>query len=286
MDSSIQVVADFLCHLYDAYSLKPNSIAGYKSALMSVIPCLAKRGSDEVNTLNVLIKGMGNLRPRNPPVIPSWSLSLVLQVLGDKPFEPLSSISMKLLTLKTVFLIAAASARRRSEIHALSAEDDRFVVSGEGLKLLPRINFLAKNQSLKYPGQPIILPALTRYDPNSKAWCPVRALRRYKQRTAAWRTDQSALWLSYIEPHGRASKDTISRWIVECIQFCHKSATGKQVDVAKAHSVRGVVTSTALFNGVPVDDIMSVAQWHCESSFTDHYLRDTSNPLALSVLKK
>jgi hypothetical protein len=92
---------------------------------MSVIPCLAITGSDEVCNLNTLIKGMGNLRPRNPSVIPSWSLSLVLQVLADKPFEPLSSISMKMLTLKTVVLIAATSARRRSEIHALSAEPDR-----------------------------------------------------------------------------------------------------------------------------------------------------------------
>jgi hypothetical protein len=284
--ASVQHVADFICHLYEVDKLVPSTLAAYKSALASVIPSLTIEGVEN-DTLNEVIKGMSNLRPRQPIPIPSWNLSLVLQVLGHAPFEPIRSIDIKLLTIKSVFLVAAASARRRSEIHALSAEQDRFVVTGEGLRLLPRLCFLAKNQSLKYPGQPINLPSLTRHDPNSCAWCPVRCLKMYKKRTSEWRDDPKSLWLCLKAPHLRASKDTISRWIVDAIQMSHKIATGKQIDRANAHEVRALAASSALYKGVSLEQVMSVAQWHAESSFTDFYLRDISstlNPVAVANL--
>ena len=61
-----------------------------------------------------------------PPIrklVPQWSLALVLRVLREAPFEPMDSISFKALTFKTVFLLALASGRRRSEIHALGVSD-------------------------------------------------------------------------------------------------------------------------------------------------------------------
>ena len=51
---------------------------------------------------------------------PPWDLSLVLGMLTRPPFEPLSSCDMKFLTYKTFFLLAFATAARRSEIHAFS----------------------------------------------------------------------------------------------------------------------------------------------------------------------
>ncbi len=147
---------------------------------------------------------------------------------------------------------------------------------------------MAKNQSLKYPGQPITIPKLTSLDPDAKPWCPVRALRCYKRRTAVWRVNHPKhLWVCFKAPHGPASKDTVSRWIVDTIKTCYDTATGQQVTRARAHDVRGLSASSALFRGVSLEDIMSVAQWHSESSFTTFYLRDlasAANPVAVSLL--
>ncbi|XP_069610907.1 zinc finger protein 585A-like [Ranitomeya imitator] len=51
-------------------------------------------------------------RPVIIPKIPPWDLNLVLEALTKDPFEPLQELSPKLLTLKTVLLVALTSARR------------------------------------------------------------------------------------------------------------------------------------------------------------------------------
>ena len=58
-------------------------------------------------------------RPRRTPVLPQWDLGVVLEALSKSPYEPLREASFKHLTLKMVFLLAMASAGRRSELHAL-----------------------------------------------------------------------------------------------------------------------------------------------------------------------
>lgn len=68
--------------------------------------------------------------PRNRPIplkfFPSWDLSLVLQGLMKVPFEPLEDASLKVLTLKTILLLAVTSARGISEIQALSNAEPFF----------------------------------------------------------------------------------------------------------------------------------------------------------------
>ena len=68
-----------------------------------------------------MVPGVWSLKkPAVNRIVPHWDLSLFLDGLKKSPFEPMSC-SLKCLTQKTVFLIALASGRRRSEIHALSA---------------------------------------------------------------------------------------------------------------------------------------------------------------------
>ena len=57
--------------------------------------------------------------PRLIPVLLQWDLGIVLEALSKTPFEPLREAFLKHLTLKTVFLLAMASARRRNELQAL-----------------------------------------------------------------------------------------------------------------------------------------------------------------------
>ncbi len=102
--ATVPNIADFLCMLYHS-DLAVSTIATYKSALTSILPWVSQG-----DKLDRLIRGMGNLRPRQQQPIPVWSLQLVLYVLAEPPFEPIESIDIKLLTFKAVFLTAAASA--------------------------------------------------------------------------------------------------------------------------------------------------------------------------------
>ena len=49
-------------------------------------------------------------------------MSLVLYILTRHPYEPLKKASNKDFTLKTLFLLALASAQRVSDLHGLLAE--------------------------------------------------------------------------------------------------------------------------------------------------------------------
>jgi hypothetical protein len=50
----------------------------------------------------------------------------------EEPFEPMDRASLKFVTLKTVFLVALATAQRRSELHALSMKRSPLIKRGGG----------------------------------------------------------------------------------------------------------------------------------------------------------
>ena len=52
---------------------------------------------------------------------PAWDLSKVLTYLVSPAFEPLSQASFRALTMKTLFLLALATAKRVGELQALSS---------------------------------------------------------------------------------------------------------------------------------------------------------------------
>ncbi|XP_073434691.1 leucine-rich repeat-containing protein 4C isoform X1 [Dendrobates tinctorius] len=66
------------------------------------------------------IKSCHRSRPVSLPKIAPWDLNLVLEALTKEPFEPIQQISTKNLTLKTIILVALTSARRVSDLQALS----------------------------------------------------------------------------------------------------------------------------------------------------------------------
>ena len=75
---------------------------------------------------------------------PRYNLDSILRIMCKAPFEPLNSCSLQYLTLKTVFLVALAAGRRRSEIHVLSIERGCFQVLDNymGVHLLTEPGFL------------------------------------------------------------------------------------------------------------------------------------------------
>ena len=88
-------------------------------------------------------------------------LSWVLVCLQKAPYEPLHKASKLHVTLKTAFLLALATAKRCSKIHALAMDSNhlRFSQSDGSVSLTVQTGFLAKNQPSICP-DPILIPNL------------------------------------------------------------------------------------------------------------------------------
>ena len=137
-------VASFLFDLFDTHGLSPRTIKGYRTCIGSV---LNRTGKTKV--VSDMIASMELQRPRATPVLPQWDLGVVLEALNKPPYEPLREATFKYLTLKTVFLLAMASAGRRSELHALRFDQNyiQFKPKGAGVTLYLSPEFMRKNQS-------------------------------------------------------------------------------------------------------------------------------------------
>ena len=105
----------------------------------------------QAKKMSDMITSMELQRPRMTPALPYWDLDIILEALSKPPFVPLWEASLKYLTLKTVFLLAMASAGRRSELQALvfDLQYIQFKPKGPGLHYtLPHSSFdkiLTKN---------------------------------------------------------------------------------------------------------------------------------------------
>ena len=81
------------------------------------------------------------------------------------------------------------------------------------------------------------------------------------------------LFITTKEPFGPASRDTISRWIVEAIKAAGPDALTPDT-TPHAHDTRSISTSWALFQGVPIEEIHRAAYWRTPNSFISFYLKD------------
>ena len=84
--------------------------------------------------------------PKSSRNLPKWNLSVILNELTKAPFVPMKDSDLKHLTLKTAFLLALASGKRRSEIHAWVANKVPNLGQWEKVALFPSSDFIAKNQ--------------------------------------------------------------------------------------------------------------------------------------------
>ena len=136
-------------------------------------------------------------RPESPVqrrIMPKWDLHLVLLSLLRLPFasngdEDGWRHSLKWQTMECVFLLALASARRLSYLHALSVAPGRCVFARGNtqrqlvVSLLPEHGFLAKNQLPTQAPEWITMPGIAHLNPMEAEimLCPVRQLKLESQ---------------------------------------------------------------------------------------------------------
>ena len=216
---------------------------------------------------------------------------MVLEALTKAPFEPLHSVDMKLMSMKTAFLLSVVSAKRVGELHALSVHPSctRFAGDGSKVSMRPNSAFLPKVISPFHMNQPVELmafhppPFSSPEEERLHMLCPVRALRCYIDRTKTVRQTEQLFICHGSRSLGQPlSKQRLSHWIVDAIKLAYESAGLPPPGQLKAHSTRGMATSWALFRGVPVSDICAAASWATPHTFMRFYrlnVLDSSAPL-------
>ncbi|KAK2823510.1 hypothetical protein Q7C36_020110 [Tachysurus vachellii] len=120
-----------------------------KVYLAAIAACHAGFGGTTVGQhplIRRFMKGAHRSLPVTRSVVPDWDLSMVLEVLAQQTFEPLGDISLKLLSFKTALLLALASAKRVSDLHALSVHSSctKFSLCGDKVLLRPNPAFMPK----------------------------------------------------------------------------------------------------------------------------------------------
>ena len=138
---SVKQISDFFMYLYQDLNRRPSTIDGYRTAIVDTLGPMAHHIAHNAD-LHRLLSSFHSDRPKN---LPKWNLSVVLNELTKAPFEHMKDTDIKHLTLKTAFLLALASGKRHSEIHAWVANKVSTLGQWEKVALFPSSDFIAKN---------------------------------------------------------------------------------------------------------------------------------------------
>ena len=199
---SVKQVSDFSMYLYQDLIRRPSTIDGYRTAIVDTLGP-AGHHIAQSSDLHRLLSSFHRDRPKSSRNFPKWNLSVsvILNELTKAPFEPMKDTDLKHLTLKTAFLLALASGKRRSKIHAWVANKVSNLGQWEKVALFPSSDFIAKNQLAREGSQSVSLvtiPALTtivdRQFKEDRTLCLVRALRYYLDLTKDLRGSRSLLF--------------------------------------------------------------------------------------------
>ena len=188
IDATIPVIVDFLIHLREDKGFSLSALKGYRSTINSVFTL---KGLDLANSkeLSMLFRSFAKTCAPQDPRPPAWDVALVLQSLTNQPYEPIREAEESFLAQKTLFLIALASAKRVGELHALSycvfhstdwKEVSFSFVPGFVAKTQDQSSFDPRFENFTVPPLP-----KSSSSPNGRLLCPVRAVKRFLDRTAS-----------------------------------------------------------------------------------------------------
>ncbi|XP_072030413.1 uncharacterized protein [Amphiura filiformis] len=258
---NVSEVLDFLTELYEA-GLGYSAINTARCALSQIT--VYKKGFTTIGAHPWVIrflKGVYNLRPPMPRYVDTWDVGKLLCTL--RKLSPVSTLSLKHLTLTTVTLVAILLAARTQTLVALDLENMTVKTS--------KYCFTVGKATLKQ-SRPSYTPPVLELGayPVDRRLCVYTVLREYIKSTQALRGEQSQLFISYTKPHAKVTAATISRWIKLTMRMA-----GIDVSIYKSHSVRAASTSKACDQGVPIEEIL-LYSWLVISGNFCHLLQEES----------
>ncbi|KAL0199658.1 hypothetical protein M9458_002845, partial [Cirrhinus mrigala] len=261
----IAVVLSFLQEKLER-RLSPSTLKVYVTAIAA---CHDAVDGASIGKHQLVVRFLRGARRVNPPrlhLVPSWDLSVALRGLRGPPFEPLVSVELKFLSLKTALLTALASIKRVGDLQAFS-------VNEACLEFGPT-RLCAQGSHRPFRDQVVNLQALPpeEADPASALLCPVRALRIYVDRTRSFRRSEQLFVCFGGQQKGNAvSKQRLAHWVVDAISLAYESQGEPCPLGVRAHSTRSVASSYALAHGASLADICRAAGCATPNTFARFY---------------
>ena len=262
--------------------LLPSTIISHRTSVASVLRHWVYDPAADPH-IKLLVRAFRLERPVQRRIMPEWDLHLVLLSLLRPPFASDGDVDgessddvipLKWWTMKCVFLLALASARWRSYLHALSVAPGRCVFARGNtqrqlvVSLLPEPGFLAKNQLPTQAPEWITMPGIAHLNPTEaeRMLCPVRQLKLYIWDSERIRGGRQRMFIHWNCNIRDIMRSHISRWIMETVKEAYAQAD-REYDRVTAHEVRALSASWAYNCQVALPDILSAAFWgHLGSS--------------------
>ena len=274
--SDTKRIADFLLFLREVKKLSVSCIKGYRAALSSVFKFSEGLNIGSNPVISDLISAFEKEVPRRRFVPPKWDLDIVLRYLRSPTFEPIQNLTLHRLTQKTAFLLALATAKRVSELQAISGVLGR---KSHSLVLHYRQDFLAKTESYANPiPRSFEVPSLKElvgHHEEDRFLCPVRAVRCYRKVTDS-RTRPDYLFLAPSDTSRPMTRNALSYIIRQVIWEAHqqlKDSDFPRGDI-RTHDLRGIGTSLNFMRNQSIEKVLSAATWRSNSVFASYYLKD------------
>ncbi|GAA6064850.1 uncharacterized protein LOC113078200, partial [Tachysurus ichikawai] len=277
--ATVHVVEQF------AAGLTPSTLKVYVSAITAYGTPPAGQSLGRHPLVTRFLRGARRLRPGTRPRVPVWDLAVVLAALSEPPFEPLTEVALRL-------LLAISSLKRIGDLQALSVAPSclEFAPGMARVFLYPKPGYTPKVPSA--PSRPVVLqafcppPFTAPEQERQNRLCPVRALVTYLHRTSPWRKSEQLLVCYGPNRKGfPATKQTLSRWVVDAIVSAYESSGLPAPLGVRAHSTRGVAASMAWSSGVALRDICDAAGWSTPLTFVRFYDLDLRATPGSSVLR-
>ncbi len=256
---SIRAVLSFLQQGLES-RLSPSTLKVYVAAIFTHHGPVEGKLVGKHNLVVRFLRGARRLNPPRPPSLTSWDLALVLRALLTAPFEPLQSVELKFLSIKTLLLTALASIKMVGDLQVFSIYDSclEFGPADSSATPRPRPGYVPKVPTTPIRDQVVNLQALPleEADPALALLCPVRALQQYMDRTQNFRTSEQLFVCFGGQQKGKAvSKQRMAHWLVDAITLSFEAQGVPCPLRLRTHSTRGVASSWALAHGASLADI-------------------------------
>ena len=138
-----------------------------------------------------------------------WDASVVIRYLSS--LHPLEKLPLKDLTLKLLMLLLLVTGQLGQTIHLLNLDGMNLSKSECSFQLLDHV----KTSKPGHQSKPLVVKEY-RAD---KRVCPITVLHEYIKRTENLHGEERQLFLNYIQPHKAVSRDTISRWGKQVLDY-------------------------------------------------------------------
>ena len=252
----VESMLGYLQYLFDK-GFAWRSIGVHRSALSSILEAHKPVPVGQHPLVCRFVRGVFNKRPPSVRVVPTWDIGQVLMYLSkDHPPEDLSLFR---LTAKVLFLLAAFTAKRVSDLVLFSVDSSLCHVTDECIVL--QTQFGSKTDRPGHRSPPVTLRKC-----EEESLCPVRYVSAYKERTEPLRQASGTQQL-FISPFTQrpVKLATLRRWMVKVMREAGV--------IASAGSTRATVTSCALLHDVPLQQLLNSADWTREDTPFRHYVR-------------